>query len=97
MIFNLDLGKFARARVWIGETPAATYACQETLARTLFSPHLRADLRDLYQPTRAVVEVVVPVSTHSMYALIGGQFTPAPGASVEVEFCISDRDVFRFS
>jgi hypothetical protein len=68
---TLDLGKYRKARVWIGTLPDAAYSPREVITR-VFSAG--AGMRT---ETRAVaIEILVPLGPRSMYGLLGCHFNP---------------------
>lgn len=80
----LNLGKFRRARVWIGDLPDATYRPLNTVKCSMAANSNVAD-----GPRLAAIELLVPQGAHSMYGMLGGEFEPDSGASFDVEVCLS--------
>lgn len=70
----LDLGRFRRAHVWVGDLPNATYEPKSMISHTL-----AAGGRSGVAKRLAAVELFVPLGARSMYGLIGGEFHPGEG------------------
>jgi hypothetical protein len=72
---ELQLSRYARARVWDGECPGARYQTAEII---------RGEVGALREGTRArriAVEIVQPKDPRVNYGLLGGEFNFAPGRS----------------
>jgi len=82
---TLELGKYRRARVWIGELPVATYPSAKTLTHTVAASDASQS-----EPKLAAVEVFVPLGARSMYGLLGGQWTPGATGQLSVDVGITD-------
>jgi hypothetical protein len=76
----IDLGRYRRARVWIGEVPDAAYRSIDIAKCSMLAgTNIRDGLR------LAAIEVSVPVGAHSMYGLLGGEFNPESTDRLDVE------------
>jgi hypothetical protein len=81
---TLKIGRFRRARVWIGDVPDVTSASQNILVRDYV-----ARRHVVYKPRQAAVELFVPLGARSMYGLLGGHFTYEAAPELHVEVSIS--------
>jgi hypothetical protein len=80
-----DLEKFKKARVWLDELPQCEYVSSQVLTHTVPASTVgRTTIR------RAAIELLVPLGPRSMYALIGGEYSPANSSTLEVELAVSD-------
>jgi hypothetical protein len=77
---TFDLGRFRRARVWIGDLPDATYLSTNVTTHTI-----TARSRSLVGKRLVAVELFVPLGARSMYGLIGGRFEPDDQDHLTVE------------
>jgi hypothetical protein len=80
----LELGKYRRARVWIGELPDASYPFIEVLTHTVVA---RAESQSALK--LAAIEIFVPLGPRSMYGLLGGQFDPETAGHLSVDVRVS--------
>ncbi len=81
---TLELGKYRRARVWIGELPDTACPSVKTLAHTIAAGNkLQNGMR------LAAIEVLVPLGPRSMYGLLGGQFKPDATGHLSVDVSVS--------
>lgn len=81
---TLELGKYRRARVWIGELPDVACPPVKTLTHTIAaSRESRNELR------LAAIEVFVPLGPRSMYGLLGGQFESSATGHLSVDVNVS--------
>ncbi len=85
---TLELGKYRRARVWIGELPDATYPCLKTLSHTIATnrPSPGGGLKIV------AVEVFVILGPRSIYGMLGGHFTPDAKGQVSIDVNISSAN-----
>ena len=80
----LELGKYRRARVWIGNLPDAACPSVKTLTHTIAAGgELQNGLR------LAAIEVFVPLGPRSMYGLLGGQFEPDATGQLTIDVNVS--------
>jgi hypothetical protein len=82
---TFDLEKFKRARVWLNDLPPCEYASSKVL--THIFPASNSRKANVH---RAAIEILVPLGPRSMYALIGGEYSPDNSNALEVELAISD-------
>ena len=81
---TLELGKYRRARIWIGKLPDAACPSVKTLTHTIEAG------RESQNGLRlAAIEVFVPLGPRSMYGLLGGQFKPDATGHLSVDVSIS--------
>lgn len=83
---TLDLGRFRRARVWIGELPDAAYSSINPITHTVRAGGQQHGGRRL-----VAVELFVPLGARSMYGLIGGLFEPWRAGQLTVEVSSSSN------
>ena len=89
---TLELGKYRRARVWIGELPDTACPSVKILTHTIFaSRESQSELRS------AAIEVFVPLGPRSMYGLLGGQFKPDATGHLNVDVNISSANERLFT
>src|SRR5258708_32577560 len=81
---TLELGKYRRARVWIGELPDAAYPSVRVLTRTIAVGTERQN-----GLTLAGIEGSVPLGARSMYGLLGGQFKADATGHLSVDVSVS--------
>lgn len=88
----LELGKYRRARVWIGELPDAAYPSVKTLAHSVSAttePHGKRKM--------AAVELLVVTGPRSLYGMLGGHFTVGPTGRLNVDVRISTANERLFA
>ena len=81
---TLELGKYRRARVWIGDLPHVAYAAQKTLIQNFV-----ANRHLIYEPRETAVEILVPLGARSMYGLLGGRYVYDSTSELRVEVSLS--------
>ncbi len=81
---TLELGKYQRARVWIGELPNVACPPVKTLTHTIVADsELQHGLR------LAAVELLIVTGPRSIYGLLGGQWKPDATGELSIEISIS--------
>jgi hypothetical protein len=84
---TLDLGKYQRARIWMGDLPDAIYTPQKNLK------HRIPTKQPSYATTKtAAVEMVIPTGGRSFYGLIGGRLEPSSESFVDLTVGISQSN-----
>jgi hypothetical protein len=86
---TLELGKYRRARVWLGELPDAVYSASPSFAK--FGEVDRGEAKI------AAVELLIPTGGRTIYGLLGGQFKPAAGYGMSIEIAASTQSQRAFS
>jgi hypothetical protein len=81
---TLELGKYRRARIWIGELPDVVCPSAKTLTHAV-----AADGELLSSLRLAAIEVFVPLGPRSMYGLLGGQLKPDATNHLSVDVSVS--------
>lgn len=70
-MITLGLGKSSRARIWLGDIPAAEYPVAKVLRRNI---SLSGTARPEYR--QAAIEVFIPHGGRFSYGLLGGHWSP---------------------
>lgn len=83
----LKLGKYGRARVWIGELPGAAYPAVKT-----FTHAIAAEASSENRLRLVAVEVFMPLGPRSMYGLLGGRWTSGTTSQLSVDVSIAAAD-----
>jgi hypothetical protein len=89
---TLELGKYRRVRVWIGELPDAAYPTVKTLTHAIAAGRESQNGLSL-----AAIELFVPLGPRSMYGLLGGQWKPDETDQLSVDVSISSANERLFA
>jgi len=82
---EIDCGKHARARLWVGELPGIRSQCGFPIAQSFPAKPISGAL------SRSVaLEMMWPTGPRWLYGLLGATFTPGHASALDVTICTDD-------
>jgi hypothetical protein len=98
MMRDIDCGKHARARLWVGELPDIRSQCGLPIAQSFpAKPMSRALSRSV------ALEMMWPTGPRWLYGLLGATYTPGHASALDVTICTDEipgeafQDALAFS
>jgi hypothetical protein len=88
---TVRIGRYGKARVWLGELPELTYPVLDVLERTL-----EAGDSPLSGVRRAAIEMLLPRGGRALYGLLGAELTPRCSGRLVVQVAVSGRTEPQF-
>lgn len=82
---EIDCGRHARTRLWIGELPEIRSQCDLPIAQSFPAEPISSA-----QSKAVALEVMWPTGPRWLYGLLGATFTPGLGSALDVTICTDD-------